>query len=102
MLATLRGMGRDIGDIDAWLTSWDYPTLAGTMARTVLEELPQSLKLLRIRQASAFDGRRLDQMTRSPKFLARQFGLAEACRSDLHAASRQSCLVPVRGFSVCR
>ena len=81
MLATLRGMGRDIGDIDAWLTSWDYPTLAGTMARTVLEELPQSLKLLRIRQASAFDGRRLDQMTRSPKFLARQFGLAE--RVDL-------------------
>src|SRR3954454_14120840 len=24
MVATLRGMGRDIGDIDAWLTSWDY------------------------------------------------------------------------------
>ena len=38
MVATLRGMGRDIGDIDAWLTSWDYPTLAGTLARSVLEE----------------------------------------------------------------
>ena len=25
MVAALRGMGRDIGDIDAWLTSWDYP-----------------------------------------------------------------------------
>src|SRR5437763_1519371 len=47
MVATLRGMGRDIGDIDAWLTSWDYPTLAGTISRAVLEELPQSLKLLR-------------------------------------------------------
>ena len=23
-VATLRGLGRDIGDIDAWLTSWDY------------------------------------------------------------------------------
>src|SRR5947207_14450234 len=46
MVATLRGMGRDIGDIDAWLTSWDYPDLAGTLARSVLEELPQSLKLL--------------------------------------------------------
>src|SRR6202022_3659887 len=45
MVATLRRMGRDIGDIDAWLTSWDYPTLAGTLARSVLEELPQSLKL---------------------------------------------------------
>ena len=38
MVATLRGMGRDIGDIAAWLTSWDYPVLAGTIARSVLEE----------------------------------------------------------------
>ena len=38
MVATLRGMGRDVGDIAAWLTTWDYPTLAGTLARSVLEE----------------------------------------------------------------
>ena len=63
MVATLRGIGRDIGDIDAWLTSWDYPTLAGTIARSVLEEVPQSLKLLRTTEAAGFDGRRLDQMT---------------------------------------
>jgi carbamoyltransferase len=77
MVATLRGVGRDIGDIDAWLTSWDYPTLAGTLARSVLEELPQSLKLLRTTEAAGFDGRRLDQMTRTPKILGRQLGLAE-------------------------
>ncbi|MBR1122555.1 carbamoyltransferase [Bradyrhizobium lablabi] len=77
MVAVLRGMGRDIDDIDAWLTSWDYPTLAGTMFRTLLEEFPSSLRLLRVSQASAFDGRRLDQMTRSPKFLARQLGLTQ-------------------------
>src|SRR5471030_2198232 len=77
MVATLRGMGRDIGDIDAWLTSWDYPTLAGTMARSVLEEMPQSLKLLRTTEAAGFDGRRLDQMTRTPKILGKQLGLAE-------------------------
>jgi carbamoyltransferase len=77
VVATLRGMGRDIGDIDAWLTSWDYPTLAGTLARSVLEELPQSLKLLRTTKAAGFDGRRLDQMTRTPKILARQLGLSE-------------------------
>jgi carbamoyltransferase len=47
MRATLRGIGRDIGDIAAWLTTWDYPTLAGTLVRSVLEEAPQSLKLLR-------------------------------------------------------
>jgi carbamoyltransferase len=75
--ATLRSMGRDIGDIDAWLTSWDYPTLAGTLARSVLEELPQSFKLLRTTEAAGFDGRRLDQMTRTPKILARQLGLPE-------------------------
>jgi carbamoyltransferase len=77
MVATLRGIGRDIGDIDAWLTTWDYPTLAGTIARSVVEEMPQSLKLLRTTEAAGFDGRRLDQMTRTPKILARQLGLAE-------------------------
>lgn len=77
MVTTLRGMGRDIGDIDAWLTSWDYPTLAGTLARSVLEEVPQSLKLLRATEAAGFDGRRLDQMTRTPKILGRQLGLSE-------------------------
>jgi carbamoyltransferase len=77
MVKTLRGMGRDIGDIDAWLTGWDYPTLAGTLARSVLEELPQSLRLLRATEAAGFDRRRLDQMTRTPKILSRQLGLPE-------------------------
>src|SRR3954449_528495 len=76
-VATLREMGRDVGDIDAWVTSWDYPTLAGTLARSVIEELPQSFKLVRTTEAAGFDGRRLDQMTRTPKILARQLGLAE-------------------------
>jgi carbamoyltransferase len=76
-VTTLREMGRDVGDIDAWLTSWDYPTLAGTLARSVLEELPPSFKLVRTTEAAGFDGRRLDQMTRTPKILARQLGLAE-------------------------
>ena len=77
MAAALRGMGRDIADIFAWLTTWDYPALAGTIARTVLEEAPQSLKLLRTTEAAGFDGRRMDQMTRTPKKLARQLGLSE-------------------------
>jgi carbamoyltransferase len=77
MVATLRAAGRDIGDIDAWLTSWDYPSLAGTLTRSMVEEIPQSLKLARITDASAFDRRRLEQMTRSPKILARQLRLAE-------------------------
>ncbi len=77
MVTTVGGMGRDIGDIAAWLTSWDYPTLAGTLVRSVLEELPQSVRLLRTTEAAGFDGRRLDQMTRTPKILGRQLGLSE-------------------------
>ena len=77
MASTLRERGRDIGDIAAWLTSWDYPTLAGTLARSVLEEAPQSFRLLRTTEAAGFDRRRLDQMTRTPKILGRQLGLAE-------------------------
>ena len=77
MISALRGLGRDIGDIDAWLTSWDYPTLAGTVARSVIEELPQSLKLLRTTEAAGFESRRLEQMTRTPKLLARQLSLSE-------------------------
>jgi len=77
MVATLRGMGRDVGDIDAWLTSWDYPTLAGMLLRSMLEEVPQGLKLMRVTDATAFDTRRLDQMTRSPKILARQLRLSK-------------------------
>src|SRR6201991_3909188 len=72
MAAALRGMGRDVGDIFAWLTSWDYPTLAGTMFRSLLEEAPQSFRLLRATEAAGFDGRRLDQMTRTPKILGKQ------------------------------
>ncbi len=64
MVSALRGIGRDIGDIDAWLTSWDYPTLAGTLARSTTE-------------AAGFESRRLEQMTRTPKLLARQLGLSE-------------------------
>jgi carbamoyltransferase len=77
MVATLRGMGRDVGDISAWLTNWDFPALIGTLGRSVLEEFPQSLNLLRQTEAAAFDGRRLEQMTRMPKLLAKHLGLAE-------------------------
>jgi carbamoyltransferase len=77
MAATLRRLGRDVGDIDAWLTTWDYPTLAGTLIRSVLEEAPRSFRLLRTTDAAGFDGRRLEQMTRTPKILGKQLGLGK-------------------------
>ena len=75
MVATLRSMGRDVGDVAAWVTTWDYPTLFGTLARSVLEEAPQGFRLLRNTEAAGFDGRRLEQMTRTPKILGKQLGL---------------------------
>jgi carbamoyltransferase len=75
MMAALKQRGRAATDIFAWLTTWDYPALAGTLARTLLEEAPQSLRLARYTEAAGFDRRRLDQMTRTPKILARQLGL---------------------------
>ena len=75
MRVTLQAMGRDIADIDAWLTSWDYPDLLGTLVRSVVEELPDGLKLLRTRNSVSFDARSFEQMTRMPKLLRKQFGL---------------------------
>ena len=75
MQATLRAMGRDVMDIDAWLTSWDYPDLLGTLVRSVVEEFPDGLKLLRTKNAVSFDAKRLEQMTRTPRLLRKQFSL---------------------------
>jgi len=77
MAATLRGIGRDVGDIAAFVTTWDYPTLFGTMLRTAVEEAPGSLKLLALSNAVGVDRRRLDQMRRTPRILARQFKLTK-------------------------
>jgi len=76
MIETLRRMGRGVGDIAAIVTTWDYPALFATMIRTVIEEAPGSLKLLSMPVAPAIDRRRMDQMRRTPRILARQFGLS--------------------------
>src|SRR5438132_339296 len=76
MVKTLRGIGRDVGDIAAWLTTWDFSVLAATTIRAALEEAPQGFNLLRSANSPAYDGRRLEQMTRTAKILGRQLGLA--------------------------
>ena len=59
------GMGRDVGDIEAWVTTHGTIRAAGTLVRTILEEAPQSLKLLRapMPPASTAGGR---PVTRTP------------------------------------
>jgi carbamoyltransferase len=70
-------MGRDVGEIAAFVTTWDYPALLATMVRTVIEEAPGSLKLLTMPIVPAIDLRRLDKVRRLPRTLATQLGLPE-------------------------
>ena len=77
MIGTLRRMGRDVSDIAAFVTTWDYPALLATVIRTIFEEAPGSFKLLTAPLSVAIDRRRLDQMQRMPKFLRRQLGLTK-------------------------
>ncbi|QWG11236.1 carbamoyltransferase [Bradyrhizobium sediminis] len=77
MVETLRQRGRSAGDIAAFVTTWDYPALLATIVRTVIEEAPDSLKLLTMPITPAIDRRRMDQMLRTPKILARQLGLSD-------------------------
>jgi carbamoyltransferase len=73
MLGTLRGLGRDAGDIAAVVTTWDY-AMAGALAlRTLLEEVPQSLHLLVPPTTPRFDNNRVDW--RLPRTLAKQLAL---------------------------
>jgi carbamoyltransferase len=75
MVATLHSMGRRIDDIAAFVTTWDYPTLFGTLIRCLLEEVPASFELLSIPSFAGIDIRRIDQMRRTSRILRKQFGL---------------------------
>ncbi len=75
MVATLRSMGRDVGDIAAFVTTWDYPTFFATLTRTVIEEAPASFRLLGVSNFAGIHKRRLVQIWRTPRILGRQLGL---------------------------
>ena len=77
MRAALRAIDRNISDIDAWLTTWDYPDLAGTLMRSFVENFPDGFTLLRANNAVSLDARRFMQMIRTPIILREQFGLAQ-------------------------
>jgi carbamoyltransferase len=76
MVGTLRQLGRDVGDIAAFVTTWDYPVFIATLVRTAIEEAPGSLKLLAM-PGPAFHRRNMDKTRRAPRILAKQFGLSE-------------------------
>jgi carbamoyltransferase len=72
LLKTMARIGIGADDIDAWLATWDYPALGATLFRSMLEELPGTLAMLRPGATPAFNLRHLDQGTRAPRHLSRQ------------------------------
>jgi carbamoyltransferase len=77
MRETLRRMGRDIGDIAAFVTTWDYPGMFAMLIRTAFEEAPGSFKLLQAPISPAINLRQMDQVRRMSRILRREFDLAE-------------------------
>jgi carbamoyltransferase len=76
MRETLRRMGRDIGDIAAFVTTWDYPGMVAMLIRTALEEAPGSFKLLQAPISPAINVRQMDQVRRMSRILRKEFDLA--------------------------
>src|SRR6195952_1571041 len=56
MVATLRSLGGDFPDIAERLAARKYTALFGSLARSVMEEAPESMKLLGNTEAAGFDG----------------------------------------------
>ena len=102
MVATLRQMGRDVSDIAAFVTTWDYPAFVATMIRTMIEEAPGSFRLLTMPVSPAVDRRQSGPDAAHLKNSGPAARPARAHPADLHAASRQPCLVFVRRLSLCR
>ncbi len=85
MVATLRSMGRDVGDIAAFVTTWDYPTFFATLTRTVVEEAPASLRLLGVSNFAGIHKRRLVQMLAHTENSRQAIGIGQTGAADLYA-----------------
>ena len=75
--AAMARMGLDIGNIDAWFSSWDYAALAATLIRSLLEELPANIGMMKGDPTGLFNLRDFDRGSRAPRHIARQLGLSE-------------------------
>ncbi|HEX8013247.1 MAG TPA: carbamoyltransferase C-terminal domain-containing protein [Casimicrobiaceae bacterium] len=75
---TMERLGIGPERVAAWLATWDYPAFAATIIRTVLEEFPASLSLLRTRETPFMSADQLDPATRGPRHLGRALGLPGA------------------------
>jgi len=75
--AAMAHMGLDIRNIDAWFSSWDYAALGATLIRSLLEELPANIGMIKGDPTGLFNLRDFDRGSRAPSYIARQLGLNE-------------------------
>jgi carbamoyltransferase len=75
--ASMDRIGFNIRSIDAWFTSWDYAALGATLIRSLLEELPGNIGMLKGEPTGLFNLRDFDRGSRAPRHIARQLGLSE-------------------------
>jgi carbamoyltransferase len=74
LLEIMKGAGIRPEQIAAFLTTYDYPVLVAAGVRTLLEEFPASVNLLRRDQSPGFDSGEFKQGLEAPERLRRLFG----------------------------
>jgi len=74
---TMQRIGIGPEHIAAWLGTWDYAAFVATVCRTILEELPGSLSLLRAGSSPIMNPAQFDPATRGARHLARELGLPD-------------------------
>jgi carbamoyltransferase len=74
LLEIMKGAGIRPEQIAAFLTTYDYPVLVAAGIRTLLEEFPASVNLLRPGQSPGFDSRQFKQGLQAPERLRHLFG----------------------------
>jgi carbamoyltransferase len=76
LATTMQRIGIGPERVAAWLATWDYSSFAATMSRTILEEFPANLGLLRMRETPILNASQLDPATRGPRHLGRALGMS--------------------------
>jgi carbamoyltransferase len=76
MQTMMAKLGIDAGQIHAFVASWDYVTLAGTLLRAIVEELPASRVFLDPANFTAMNARHITRAFKAPHRLGKQLGLS--------------------------
>ena len=96
-LTMLASIGIEPGQIHAFVASWDYVTLAATLVRSIVEELPASRVFLRPTELRA-DERAATSPARSARRSGSgaNWGCGEPCRSSACGITTTTLISPMR------